>query len=158
MIAHEAKYLFRSFPRKSESRGPVSDLGPRCLSRGRTEEKVRCGYEESSVRVTRRHLSRDFRTFFQVAANDDLRRRGAGAVAQLVAAVTAIEARDHTQAPLPARDFGIDDRLHLVAPLLAFVGAADIAQVMQGAENLGEPLQAPIEGGGSCFGARGRAG
>src|SRR5260221_10808654 len=36
-----------------------------------------------------------FRSFLEVAANDELRRRGAGAVALLVAAVTAIEARDH---------------------------------------------------------------
>src|SRR5260221_428056 len=98
-----------------------------------------------------------FRTFLEVAATDALRRGVAGAVALLVAAVTAIEARDHAQPPVPARGFGIDDRLHLVAPLLAFVGAADIAQVVQGAENLGEPLQAAVEGGGGRFGARGRA-
>src|SRR5262245_2630968 len=107
-----------------------------------------CGHEGRSVRVAGGHLAGDLRAFLEVAANDELRRWGAGAVALLVAAVTAIEARDHAQPPVPARGFGIYERLHLVAPFLAFVGAADIAQVMQGAENLGEPLQTAVEGGG----------
>src|SRR5919201_1804680 len=98
-----------------------------------------------SVRITRGHLARDLRALLEVAANDQLRRRRARAVTLLIAAVTAIEARDHPQPPVPARRLGVDQRLHLVAPLLAFVGAADVAQIVQGAEDLGEPLQAAVE-------------
>src|SRR6266545_3465740 len=110
-----------------------------------------------SVRIARGHFARDLGTFLEIAANDHLGRRRARAVALLIAAVAAIEARDHAQAPLPARGLGVDDRLHLVAPLLAFVGATDVAQIMQGAEDLGETLQAAVEGRSGGFGARARA-
>src|SRR5262245_12860296 len=72
-----------------------------------------------SVGVARRHLAGDLRTFFQVAANDQVGRRRAGAIALLVAAIAAIEAGDHTHAPLAARGLGVDERLHFVAPFLA---------------------------------------
>src|SRR5262249_61193817 len=62
-----------------------------------------------SVGVSRGHLPRDLGTFLEIAANDQLRRRRAGAVALLIAAVPPIEARDHAQAPVSARGFGVDD-------------------------------------------------
>src|SRR5262249_12916126 len=55
-------------------------------------------------------------------------------------AIAAIEAADQPLAPVAARRFGIDQRLHFVAPSLAFVGAAYRAQIVERAENLGEPL------------------
>src|SRR5262249_19930014 len=95
-----------------------------------------------SVGVARRHLAGDLGTFLEVAANDQVGGRGAGAIALLVAAIAAIEAGDHARASLAARGPGVDEGLHLVAPLLAFIGAADIAQIVQRAENLGEALEA----------------
>src|SRR5919197_1481820 len=114
---------------------------------------IGCG----SVRIARGHFARNLRAFLQVAANDDLGRRRARAVALLVAAVAAIEARDHAQTPLPARGLGVDERLHLGAPFLAFVSATDVAQIVQGAEDLGETLQAAVERRGGGFRARARA-
>src|SRR5262249_38769917 len=98
-----------------------------------------------SVGVARRHIAGDLGTFLEVAANDQVGRRGAGAIALLVAAIAAIEAGDHARAPLAARGLGVDEGLHLVAPLLAFIGAADSAQIVQRAENLGEALEAAVE-------------
>src|SRR5215831_2281153 len=98
-----------------------------------------------SVGVARRHLAGDFRAFLKVAANNHVGRRCAGAIALLVAAIAAIEARNHTQASLPARGLGVDEGLHLVAPLLAFISATDVAQIVQRAEDLGEPLEAAVE-------------
>src|SRR5262245_5163529 len=72
-----------------------------------------------SVGVARRHLAGDLRTFLEVAANDQVGRRCAGAIALLVAAIAAIEAGDHTHAPVAARGLGVDERLHFVAPFLA---------------------------------------
>src|SRR5262249_21087960 len=83
--------------------------------------------------------------------------RRAGAIALLVAAIAAIEAGDHTHAPLAARGLGVDERLHFVAPFLAFIGAANIAQIVQRAEDLGEALEAAVEGGHPGFSVRGRA-
>src|SRR5215469_4752388 len=114
--------------------------------------------EPPSVGVARRHLAGDFRAFLEVAANDQVGRRCAGAIALLVAAIAAIEARNHTQTSLPARGLGVDEGLHLVAPLLAFVGAADVAQIVQRAQDLGEPLEAAVEWRHPGFSARGDAG
>jgi len=44
-------------------------------------------------------------------------------------------------APFAARRFGLDQRLHLVAPGLPLARPADVAQIVQRAEDLGEPLQ-----------------
>src|SRR5215475_5548485 len=141
-------------PSRPGLRARVSALGPygsssagAALARGRR-----------SVGVARRHIAGDLGTFLEVAANDQDGRRGAGAIALLVAAIAAIEAGDHTRAPLTARGLGVDEGLHLVAPLLAFIGAADIAQIVQRAEDLGEALEAAVEGGHPGFGARRRAG
>src|SRR5262249_11114185 len=41
-------------------------------------------------------------------------------------------------------------------PFLALAGAADLAQVMQCTENLGQPLQIVVERGGAAFLARRR--
>src|SRR5262249_3956435 len=124
-------------------------VGPRAAGANRARRK-----DGGSVGITRGHLARDLGTLFEVAANDQLRRRRARAVSLLIPAVTAIEARDHPQPPVPARRLGVDQRLHLVAPLLAFVGAADVAQIVQGAEDLGEPLQAAVERRHPGLGAR----
>ena len=54
-------------------------------------------------------------------------------------------------APVAARRFGVEQCLHLVAPALAFVGAADVAQIVQRAEDFGEPLQVVVERGGAAL-------
>ena len=94
-----------------------------------------------SVGVAGRNISGDLGAFFQIAADDDARCRGAGAVALPKPEITAIEALHHLIVPLAARRFGVDQRLRLIAPFLSFVGAADAAQKIQCAKNFGEPLQ-----------------
>ena len=53
---------------------------------------------------------------------------------------------------------GIDQGLHLVAPFLAFIGAAQAAQVMERAQDLRKPRQAAVEGCRGDFSTHGRAG
>ena len=69
----------------------------------------------------------------------------AGPVRLLESIVAAIEAGDDTAAAFARRRLRIDQRLHLVAPFLAFVGTADAAQIVKAAENFREPLQVGIE-------------
>src|SRR5262245_34068340 len=109
-----------------------------------------------SIGVARGHLAGDLRALFQIAADDHVGRRRALAIALLIAAIAAIEAGDHAGAPVAARGLGVDDGLHLVAPFEALVGAAEIAQIVQRAEDLGEALEAAVERGGGDLGARGR--
>src|SRR5204863_1287504 len=90
-----------------------------------------------SVGVARRDVAGDLGAFVEIAPNGEIRGRRAGPVALLEAAIAAVEARDQSLAPLGARRLGIDQCLHLVAPRLALVGAAQGAQIMQRAENLG---------------------
>src|SRR6201987_4951502 len=120
--------------------GASPGLGAHCGGRCRGQSIRR----PRSVAVARRHLPGDLGAFLEVAANDQVGRRCAGAIALLVAAIAAVEARNHTQASLPARGLCVDEGLHLVAPLLAFVGAADVAQLVPRAEDLGEPLEAAV--------------
>src|SRR5215470_19023075 len=109
----------RSGPLALMIAGARSGLGAHCGGRcgGQSIRRPR------SVGVARRHLPGDLRAFLEVAANDQIGGRCAGSIALLVAAIAAIEARNHTQASLPARSLGVDEGLHLVAPLLALVGA-----------------------------------
>jgi hypothetical protein len=48
---------------------------------------------------------------------------------------------------LAGRRFGVDQRLRLIAPLLAFVRAANAAQKVQRSEDFGEPLEVVVVGG-----------
>src|SRR5262249_61140909 len=73
-------------------------------------------------------------------------RRRAGSIALLERAIAAVEACDPQFVPLAVRRFGVDQHLRLVAPFLPFVGAANAAQEMQRAEDLGEPLQIVVIG------------
>ena len=50
--------------------------------------------------------------------------------------------------------FGVDQRLRFIAPLLAFVRAADAAQEVQCAENFGKPLQVAVVRGDPWRGRR----
>src|SRR3977135_4621996 len=83
-------------------------------------------------------LARDLGAFLQIAANDQIGCRRAAAVGLLISAIAAIEARDHPGAPVAAGSLGVDQGLHFVAPLQAFVGAANVAQIMQRTKDLGE--------------------
>src|SRR6266571_1288279 len=83
-------------------------------------------------------VARDPRALVEVAANGEIGGRRAGPVGLLKAAIAAVEARRQALPPLAARRLGLEQRLHLVAPDLALVGAAQAAQVMQCAEDLGK--------------------
>ena len=102
--------------------------------------------KERSVRVAGSDVARDFGALFEVAANGEIGGRGAGMVALLEGAVTAVEARDHAVMTLAIGRFGIDQGLGLVAPFLALLRAANGAQEMQSAEDFGKPLQVAVVG------------
>src|SRR5438093_12502096 len=55
------------------------------------------------VGVARRHLAGDLGAFLQVAADDEVGGRRAGAIALLEAAITTIEGRGHPRPPLAGR-------------------------------------------------------
>src|SRR5581483_630914 len=110
-----------------------------------------------SVRIAGRQVARDFGALVDVAADRDEGGRGAGAVGLLEAVIAAVEARDHAGAAVAAWRLGIDQCLHLVAPFAAFIAAADAAQIMQRAEDLGQSLQVAVERRGGVLGARGQA-
>src|SRR5581483_7653084 len=110
-----------------------------------------------SVGIAGRQVTRDLRAFIDVAADRDQGGRGAGAIGLLETIIAAVEARDHAGAAVAGRRFGVDQRLHFIAPFAAFIAAADAAQVMQRAEDLGQPLQVAVERRGRVLGARGRA-
>jgi len=100
----------------------------------------------ASVGIARGEIPRNFRAFLDVAADRDRSRRRAAAIGLLKSIIPAVETRDHAGAPLARWRFGIDQRLHLVAPFRAFIAAANAPEVMQRAEDLGEPLQVAIKG------------
>src|SRR5262249_22753617 len=83
--------------------------------------------------------------FCEVAANGEIGGRRTGAIALLEGAIAAVETCDHLFMALTARGFGVDQHLRLVAPFLPLVRAANSAQEMQRAEDLGEPLQVVVE-------------
>src|SRR4029077_952158 len=107
------------------------------------------------IRIARGEVARDFRAFLDIAADRDGSRGRAGPVGLLKAVIAAMDAGDQACASLAGGGFGVDQRLHLVAPFRAFIGAANAAQIMQGAEDFGEPLQIAIERRGGILGPRG---
>src|ERR1700719_230782 len=111
-----------------------------------------------SLRVACSYVANELGPFLQIAADDQVRRRRTGAVGLLIAAVAPVEACYHPRAALGLRSFGVDQGLHLVAPLLAFIGPADAAQIVQGTENFRKPLEVAIKRCGRNLGTRGRAG
>ena len=104
--------------------------------------------KDRSIGIAGGDLTGHFGTLGEIAADGEVGGRRAGAIALLKRAIAAVEACDHQIAPLSGRRFGVDERLCLVAPLLAFVGAAYPTQKMQRAENLRKPLQVAIVGSG----------
>src|ERR1043165_657763 len=103
------------------------------------------------VGVARRDVAGDLRAFLEVAADRVVGGGRAGAVGLLEAAVAAVEARGETLAPLAARRFGIEQRLHLVTPDLPLARATQVAQVMQRAEDFRQPLQIALIGRASAL-------
>jgi hypothetical protein len=59
--------------------------------------------------------------------------------------VATIEARDDLAAAFPARHFGVDQGLHLVAPFCSLVGAADRAQIVERAQDFAETLKVAVK-------------
>jgi len=113
-----------------------------CLGEFRAQAVMQC----LLIRVACGDVAGDLGAFFQIAADDDIGGGCAAAVGLLKAAITAVETSDHLLAAGSARRFGVDQRLRLGAPFLAFVVVANAAQEMQRTENLRQPLQVAIIG------------
>src|ERR1700733_244730 len=86
--------------------------------------------EHGLIGVAGGQVARNLRAFLDVAANRDGGCRRAGPVGLLKAVIAAIETRDHAGAAIAGGSFGIDQRLHFVAPFGTFIGAANAPQVM----------------------------
>jgi hypothetical protein len=71
---------------------------------------------------------------------------GAGAIGAPVAAIAVIEAVDELGAADGGRALVPQDFLHLIAPDLSFLGPAKLAEVVDGAEDLGQPHQLAVIG------------
>src|SRR5262245_51436474 len=88
--------------------------------------------EPALVRVSGRHVTRNLCAFLEIAADREVGSGRAAPVGLLETAIAAVEARHHVGAPLrPRGRLGVEQRLHLVAPLRALLRAADAAQIMQ---------------------------
>src|SRR6516165_4805378 len=98
------------------------------------------------IRVARSDIAGDLGAFFQIPANNDIGDRRATAIGLFKTAIAAIEARDHQLMTVSARRFGVDQRLRLAAPFLAFAAVADAAQEMQRPENFRQTLQVAVIG------------
>ena len=109
-----------------------------------------------SIGIASGDFTRDFGALLEVTANGEISGRGACAIALLEGAVAAIETGDHLLVPFSGRCFGVDQGLRFVAPLLAFIRAANAAQEMQRAEDFGKSLQVPIIGDGGRWWSRTR--
>ena len=108
------------------------------------------------ISVSRCDFARDFGAFIEISANCNIGGRRAGAISLLKSPETAIEAGHDLTAALAPGGLGVDQGLHLVTPFLPFIGAADRAQILQRAEDFGEPLEVAVKGGGIALGrARG---
>src|SRR5256885_284120 len=94
-----------------------------------------------SVGVARGDIPRNAGAFCEIAPDREIGGGCARAIALLESAKATVEARYQPLTPLAARRLGIDQRLHLVAPGLPLLGAANLPQVVQRAEDLGEALQ-----------------
>jgi hypothetical protein len=88
----------------------------------------------------------DLRALDREAGNRERGRGGAAAVGAAIAAVAVIEAVYELGAAHRGRAFVPDDLLHLIAPELAFLGAAQLAQIVDGTEDLGEPQKLRVIG------------
>src|SRR5215207_715796 len=77
-----------------------------------------------SVGIARGQIARDLRAFLDIAADGDRGCRRAGPVGLLKPVVAAVETRDHARPAVACGGFGIDQRLHLVAPFRPLIGAA----------------------------------
>ena len=87
------------------------------------------------VSVARSDIAGDLGAFFHIAVDHDIGGGCADAVSLLKAAIAAIEARDHLLVAGSARRFGVNERLRLGPPFLAFAAVADAAQEMQRPQN-----------------------
>ena len=99
----------------------------------------------SLIRISGCDFPGDFRALIEVASDCEVCGRGTCPVGLLETAVATIEAGDDLAPAVAARRLCIKQGLHLVAPLLAFVGAADRAKIVEGTEYLGEPLEIVVE-------------
>src|SRR4030081_690531 len=106
------------------------------------------------VSVASGQVSRNFRALPEGAPARDGCRRRAASIGLLKSVIAAVEARDHTGAAFARGSLGVDQCLHLVAPFRPFVAAANAPEVVQGAEDLGQPLQVAIERRGRILAAR----
>jgi hypothetical protein len=97
------------------------------------------------VGVSRRDFASNFRAFVEIPSYCEVCGGSASPVRLLEAAVTAIEVRHDLAAALAARRFGVDQRLHLIAPLLSLVGTADRAQIVQRTQDFSEPRQVAVK-------------
>src|SRR6185369_2822679 len=94
-----------------------------------------------SVRVARRRFAGELGALVEIAPHRQFSGRRAGPVSLLITGVAAVETRGHAALALRARAFRIDQRLHFIAPAIAFRTLADAAQVVQGAEDFRKPRQ-----------------
>src|SRR5215469_796364 len=104
--------------------------------------------QEALIRVAGGDVAGDLGAFFQIAVDNGVGGRRAAAIGLLKTSIAAIETRDHLLAAGSARRFGVDQRLLLRAPFLAFVAVANAAQEMECAEDFRQPLQVAVIGGG----------
>lgn len=97
------------------------------------------------VGVSRGDIAGDLGTLVEISANCYVGRRRAGAIGLLKSAVAAVEARHDLPPPIAAGGLGVEQGLHLIAPLLTLVGPADRAQIMERAHDFAEALQIVVK-------------
>src|SRR5665647_555613 len=112
--------------------GPSPDLKERLITHG-------------LISVSRGDFAGDLGAFIEISANHHIGGGRTGPISLLKPAVTTIEAGDDLAPPFAIGRLGVDQSLHLVAPFLAFIGAANPAQILQRAEDFSEPLQVLVE-------------
>src|SRR4029079_2414973 len=83
--------------------------------------------------------------FVEVAPYGDVGWRGAAPTGLLNTAITPVEARHHLLFAVAGRSLCLDQSLHLSAPPFPIFGIADAAQVVEGAEDLGQAGEVIIE-------------
>ena len=133
---------------------PTADVSTRLPRRKRPREERLTAAR--LIGVSRGDVAGDLGALFEIAADGNIGSRRAGAVGLLITAVTTIETCHDLLPPIAARRLGVDESLHLIAPLLPLVGPAQCAQVVQRTHDLGEPLQVAVIGGGRGLRLRGQ--
>src|SRR5258706_14689599 len=78
-------------------------------------------WEPRLVGVASGQIPRNLRAFLDVPADRDGGRRRAGAVGLLEAIIAPVEARNHAGAAIARGGFGVDQRLHFIAPFWTFI-------------------------------------